>query len=1303
MDLLRVAVLGSPEVFHDGSRLTFALRKAQALLLYLAVEGGLHPRSKLAALLWPDSDPSDARKGLRNALALLRGLLADAGDSPAARSHLLSEHELLGLDPQVPLELDLDVVQQAWKEAQALSTVPAEPQRTALVAQVQHALSLVRGPFLDGFRLREETAFDAWHEQQQHQWQVRLQLLLDRLSAWQETGGELEQAKATLTRWLALDPLAEEACRRLMGVHLALGETSAALQVYATCRARLAEALQIAPSAETIALAEHVRATSARSPGSSQSHPATAERRPPSQLVAPLIGRAAAFSQLVGSLRQARQGQPQAVLVEGEAGIGKTRLASEFVAWARTRGAEVLSGHALEMDGRLPYQPLVEALRVRLEEENAPEDLLDDLWLAELSRLLPELRVRYPDLPAPTEDELAAKIRLFEAVARLLDALAQRAPLVLLLEDLHWIDGASLDLVRYLGHSWIKHGSRVLLLGTVRSEELEPKSQLFAELADLGRDLPVSQVPLQALSQAETLQLVQAIAGEGAHSTNSGGERREHATSLPSASGASPAPETKLSALGDFLFAQTSGQPLYLLETLKLLRERELLVPRRGADGSWRLEPTVDIAAALAQEQSHDAPCPDQCGSHVEMALALAQEQSQRELLPPSVRAMIQARLAKLTQPARQLVLARTVLCNQATAQWLWQVAELGVQAGVEALEEAVASGMLREEETGAGRPGRYHFTHELIRDVVYSELGEARRQVLHQRALALLQTEGAPACALAYHALASGETEVAARYSVQAGDEALAVFAVEDAIRRYEQARSLLQEHKPRMQSVLPEPEIEHLYVSLGRAYAFQHAWQQAQQAYEELLAYAQQYQLPGLGSMTLNRLAILAVQQSFDKPEVRALLEQAWQIAETSHDRRALAETAWNQAQITGIMWEDPKRALPRGEQALALARASNDKELEARGLCLLGWIHLRGGNFEEAMRYLEASLALYAALGDEQTASRELSLPFFIIGAPLTQPLTDGATEAFCWALLALVQVNAGQVQQSIRSGRRALALSQESKNVWSHVSSTICLTYSLLDGGAYEEALVLTQHTLALARTVPPTVNIPHLLTALGSAYQAVQQWEEAQATLEEAEAIAERLDLGPLRVPALTRLCMHHALAGEWEAAYRYAVKAIAIRKNSDATLIVLDFYSQYETEALLRGGDERQAQEAVYRLGERVGPNRRYRVPYLRSLATLAAWEGQSEQAIGHLQEAAQLATDLGLPGERWQIQAALASLYEAIGQQEQARTAFGEAATIIQGLVEGIRDEARRSRFLAGPQIQQVVQKAQREVSHPS
>ena len=394
-------------------------------------------------------------------------------------------------------------------------------------------------------------------------------------------------------------------------------------------------------------------------------------------------------------------------------------------------------------------------------------------------------------------------------------------------------------------------------------------------------------------------------------------------------------------------------------------------------------------------------------------------------------------------------------------------------------------------------------------------------------------------------------------------------VFAVADAIGHYEQARALLQEHKP-LQTELAASEVDHLYAHLGRAYPNQNAWKQAQEAYEELVDYAQHKPLPALVSLTLNRLAILALQQSHDKPKVRALLEEAWRMAETSHDQKALAETAWNRAQITGIMWEDPISALPSGQQALSLARAIHDQELEGRCLFTLGVIHLLRGDVEETMHCAEASLALYAALGNEPTASGELSLPSFLSGAPLTQPLTNRAAEALCWGLLASAQVQAGQVQHSLRSGRRALALSQESKNVWAQVSSTTNLTYGLLDAGAYEEALALTQQTIALARTLPP--NIIFHLTALGSVYHAMQQWEEARSTLAEADALAETLDLGQFRVSTRSQLCMHSAEAGEWEAAYTYALKAIAVRKSVDAALFSFDFYCQYETGALLHGG-----------------------------------------------------------------------------------------------------------------------------------
>jgi DNA-binding SARP family transcriptional activator len=705
--LLRVAVLGPPEVVRDGSRLTFPLRKAQALLLYLTVEGGMHSRSKLAALLWPDSEAHTARTALRNALTLLRNLL---DGSLVAHSPLISQQDALGLNPQAPLELDLEVVLQAWKEAQWLSTTPVGTQRASLVVQLQHALSLARGPFLDDFQLGGEIPFDGWVQQQQRQWQIRLRLLCDRLSSWQEAGGELEQAQATLVRWLALDPLSEEAYRRLMRVHLALGDATAALQVYATCRSRLAQELQVEPSADTIKQATYIRTTAARLSGNRSARPFSAGSQAPDALIAPLVGRTSAFTKLVECYQQVRLGQPQTVLLAGEAGIGKTRLANEWMAWVRAQGADVLSGHALELGTRLSYQPLVEALQSRLKEENAPEDLLEDLWLAELSRIFPELRVRYPDLVAPTCDPLTDRLRLFEAVARFLDALARQVPLVLFLDDLHWMDEASLDLVRYLGRYWKEHGSRVLLLGTVCCEGQKLNPQLLAQLLDLKCDLPITLITLQPLSQEETHHLVKAIVGEEKYGGRSGGE---WVPAEFSSDGAGP-------MLGDWLFVHTRGQPFYLLETLKLFRDWGWLVPQLRVNGTWRLKLVVEMTTIVTQKQVG------------------------REMVPPSVRAMILARLSKLSQPARQLVMASAVLGSQVSVHLLWQVTGLGVQAGIEALEEAVKSGMLHEEaaiEPGADRLGSYGFSYELVREVVYTEL--AQRQILRQRTLARLQVGG--------------------------------------------------------------------------------------------------------------------------------------------------------------------------------------------------------------------------------------------------------------------------------------------------------------------------------------------------------------------------------------------------------------------------------------------------------------------------------------------------------------------------------------------------------------------------------
>ena len=186
------------------------------------------------------------------------------------------------------------------------------------------------------------------------------------------------------------------------------------------------------------------------------------------------VGRASQHQVLVAAYRATAQGSIRAVAVLGEPGIGKTRLASEFLAWAGAHGADVLQGRAHETGGRLSYYPLIEALRRRLEFVDDPRALLAETWLAELGRLLPELLSRAANLSAPAQmPEAEARTRLFEAVTRLGHALASHAPLVWLVDDLQWADLASLDLLAYVVRRWAALGTRALLVVTARTEDLE--------------------------------------------------------------------------------------------------------------------------------------------------------------------------------------------------------------------------------------------------------------------------------------------------------------------------------------------------------------------------------------------------------------------------------------------------------------------------------------------------------------------------------------------------------------------------------------------------------------------------------------------------------------------------------------------------------------------------------------------------------------------------------------------------------------------------------------------------------------
>jgi DNA-binding SARP family transcriptional activator len=740
MSALKIAVLGPPEVHHLNRRLTFCDRKALALFAYLAIEGGMQKRQKLTRLLWPESDMAHGRTALRITLLHLRHILEEDA-LPEGEAHLLITHDALGLDLASDIDLDLHALEAAWKLMRVLSApeaVQGEVRRT-LIAQLDRAAALYRGSFLQDFTLRETLDFDNWVGMQQGYWYQRIEQVFDWLSQLQSAEGKLELAIATVERWRSFDPLNEDISLRLMQLQFATGNRIAALKTYEICVEVLMTELSAKPSTKLVALAEVLRNASPPRVALNGVGRCTSTARP--LLDIPFVGRGAEFSRLMPLYEQASNGHPQVVLLEGEAGIGKTRLAAAFLDWVRAQGADVLEGRTFQTSQRLSYQPLLEALRTRLEQEQELRQRLRDPWLAELSRLLPDLRERYPGLPLPTSNGAFASSRLFEALARLLQVFAEKAPLLIFIDDLQWMDAATLDVFQYLARYWTEHGTPALLLLGWRTETRDMEPEMSEWLASLRNTISLTHLKLGPLSAKDTLQIVRSLSeADGAQPFLQVDTRdKSGCYNQPSARhvripGSSLSPER----FGAWLFAETKGQPFYLKALLQTLLERGVLVPHLIGGSGWVFEPQPSIL---------DATPPD-------------------NILPPDVREMIQRRLARLSSTARTLLAAGAVLDHDFTFEEVCQVATLSPQEGLAALDEALQSLLLHEssQRREGGRGVTYHFAHDKIREVVYAAAGDARRRLFHGRALTVPGHVDVPTTELASHVLANGSAALTFR-----------------------------------------------------------------------------------------------------------------------------------------------------------------------------------------------------------------------------------------------------------------------------------------------------------------------------------------------------------------------------------------------------------------------------------------------------------------------------------------------------------------------------------------------------------
>lgn len=923
---LRVFLLGRFHIESKGHPVPTATWKrssAQTLVKLLATQPGhrLH-REVIAETLWPDRDPDAASNALRKALHFARHALEPDLEPGRPSSHLHADEHMLALDPAC-----------VWIDVDAFERLATEALSGGDVAAYERALAAYGGELLPGDR------YEDWAAQRRAALAARQTALLLGLAAALEREGALERARECLRDVVANDPANEEAHRRLMRLYALSGSHHQALRQYQQCCRALQNELGAAPDRATTALYADILAgrLAPRAPAPSPL-PAAIRHAP----TTPLVGRERAmhllrdalFSPLQARAESAAPPRDRVTLISGEAGVGKSRLAAEAARSAHARGACVLWGTSYEQEGQTAYGPFVEALDGYVARYSADERATFARTYPQLARLLPSVPLLTQPTPASAGSDVHRQ-RLFMDVVRFLADLGADRPVLLVLDDLHVADEASLHLLHYLTRLAPEH--RWLVVGTYREEDAEPGSAVHRLRDAVTRAGLARHIDLLRLARSDCDLLIQSLQ-----------------PGLP----ADP-------AFLERVYMLSLGNPLFAQEVAQALGEKGAPAPEGHAPaGDGPGVPAGDGPGVPQAVRALVEARVERMGADVGAALTLA-------AVAGGVVSFSELRLAAL----------------DAAAGGLSDIALL------DALDRALRARILQEHEHG------YAFRHPLFQAALYRRLSRQRRSYLHAAlARAIEQTRPADVEALARHYARGADEEKALLYLERAGDRAAALFAdgaaeeyyrallermdrlgrAADGARVREKLGAVLQTAGRLGDALTPLQQAAALLrktgdlEALGRVTArlgWVHGWRgtaeegarHVQETLDALDAAGARY---GRAALYAARAHLYFVRGRYD--EQRADAQRAAALAREEGDQAQLGAALCRYGVALSLVGRYAE-ALAAQEEAITVATAADDLPTLRSALYSVASRALFAGELERCARYGEQALAVAERLGD------------------------------------------------------------------------------------------------------------------------------------------------------------------------------------------------------------------------------------------------------------------------------------------------------------------------------------------------